>query len=153
MSEEKSKERPKIEIGNLVTGDVIGGVVGGEGKVRIDRLEVVKGNKVKIVYGDGTAAEINVEDPFYEIYRRIASKPKGRRELAREVEQIRQEIQKGDDVRPDFLQKRLRNLAKMADDIFEVTVATLANPALGFAVVAQKIAVKARRDYTSGQGS
>ena len=153
MSERESKNQPKVEIGHLVEGDVIGGIVGDEGKVRIDHLEVVKGDKVKVIYGDSTVTEIDVEDPFYEIYRQIAAKPKGRIKLTREVEQIRQEVQKGDDARPDFLQERLRNLAKMAPDIFEVTVATLANPALGFAVIAKKIATKAREDYTNSRRS
>lgn len=151
MSERESEKYPKTEIENLVLGDVIG-IVGDGGKVQIDHLEVVKGDRIKITYGDSTVTEIDVEDPFYEIYRQVASRTKDREKLARKVDQIRQEVQEGDGIRPDFLRGRLRSLAKMAPDIFEVTAATLANPVLGFAVIAQKIAVKARQDYAGGQG-
>jgi hypothetical protein len=147
MSGEKAKKPQEGKVANQVIGDVIGGVVGKKGKVQIDKLEVVKGDKAKIIYGDETITAIDVKDPFYEIYRQIDSKPKGKKKLVREVEQIRQEVQKDEDIRQGFLQERLRNLAKIAPDIFEVTVATLANPKLGFALVVQKIAKKAREEY------
>jgi hypothetical protein len=147
MSGKKGEMHERVKIENLVVGDVIGGVVGKKGRVRIDRLEVVKGDKVRLFWGDNTVTEIDADDPFCEIYHRIDSKPKDKKKLAREVEQIRQEVQKGEDAHQGSLQERLKNLAKMAPDIFEVTIATLANPALGFALVVQKIAKKAREEY------
>jgi len=40
--------------------------------------------------------------------------------------------------------RRFRNLARMAPDILEVTLATITNPILGYGVIAKKIAAKAK---------
>jgi len=148
MSEPEGVKRKRREAKNVVEGDAIGAVVGDKGKVKVNKIEVVKGNKIRIVYGDNSETEIDADDPFFAIYRQIEAKPKDRKKLVAEVDQIRREAKKDEqDIRQNFLQERLGNLAKMAPDIFEVTVATLANPALGFAVIAQKIAKKAREEY------
>ena len=41
-----------------------------------------------------------------------------------------------------FLSRRLRNIARMAPDVLDVVVATLANPLAGLGVAAKKLAEK-----------
>ncbi len=66
-----------------------------------------------------------------------------------DVQDVVEELQ-AEAVKPDAeadenrLKKLFTKLGKMAPDIFEVTVATLANPIAGIALVAQKIAQKAK---------
>ena len=151
MSDEKSEDTRRIK--NYAGGDVIVGIVGDKGKVRIDKVEVVHGDKIKLIDGNEVVAEIDADDPFFDIYRQVEIQGKERPAVLKEVEQIRQEVQKWAALDESFLQIRLRNLAKMAPDIFEVTVATLANPALGFALIAQKVAKKARAEYNAQTGA
>ncbi len=64
-------------------------------------------------------------------------------------------IQKGDDS-PDkqsFLEKRLKALYGMSNEIGEVIITTLASPAAGIALTLQKIAQKAQSEINIGQKS
>jgi hypothetical protein len=59
-----------------------------------------------------------------------------------EVDELRQELAKGEKANETFIQRRLRNIGRVAPDILEVTLATIANPVAGFGVIAKKIAGK-----------
>ena len=67
-------------------------------------------------------------------------------ELKNVVEQIEQEVIKGDSAHPAKVERWLRYLGAMADDIFDVTVATLANPVLGVGKAVKLIAEKVREE-------
>ncbi|HBY08693.1 MAG TPA: hypothetical protein DEH22_13260 [Chloroflexi bacterium] len=58
------------------------------------------------------------------------------------VAEIKAEDEKGDQAEESFIARRLRNIQRMAPDILEVMLATIANPAAGFGMVAKKVAEK-----------
>ena len=58
------------------------------------------------------------------------------------VEEIAAEDQKGEDADESFIARRLRNIQRIAPDILDVVMATIANPAAGFGMVAKKVAEK-----------
>ena len=67
------------------------------------------------------------------------------------VEQAAQataELQQGDvsEEKQSFLEKRLKTIYNMSQDIGEVIITTLANPAAGVALTIQKISQKAKAD-------
>lgn len=66
--------------------------------------------------------------------------------------QVTAEIQQGDDSpeKQSFLEKRLKSIYSMREDIGEVIITTLANPVAGIALTIQKIAQKAKADLNLG---
>jgi hypothetical protein len=69
-------------------------------------------------------------------------------ELRALIESIEQEVKKGEAANPSKVERWLRFLAEMADDIFQVTVATLTHPLVGVAKVIQLVAQKAKEKAT-----
>lgn len=65
-----------------------------------------------------------------------------------EIKEIRQELTKKNKADEDFIMRRLRNIRRMAPDILEVIIATIANPVAGFGMVASKIAQKIKAEAT-----
>jgi hypothetical protein len=53
-------------------------------------------------------------------------------------------VAKGDQAEPSRLEKLINTLSVMAPDIFEVAVATLANPLAGIGLAVKKIGDKAK---------
>lgn len=76
--------------------------------------------------------------------------PTQKEDLKAEVEEIQATVteaaQKNEKVDEGFLSRRFRNIARMAPDVLDVIVATLANPLAGLGVAVKKIAEKARED-------
>jgi hypothetical protein len=66
--------------------------------------------------------------------------------LRTEIEELRQELGKKGKANEGSLMRRLRNIGRMAPDILEVTLATIANPIAGFGVIAKKVAEKAKAE-------
>jgi hypothetical protein len=66
--------------------------------------------------------------------------------LKADAEDVKSEAEKGDQVDERFLTRHLRNIQRMAPDILEVVLATLTNPAAGFALTVQKIARKVQAE-------
>jgi len=121
-SETKRKENP-----GSVTNIYVGGNVGGN-----------------IVVGDENIVE-NMKTFFKSIYEAIEKSSRNeteKQDITTAVNDIQNEINNGDRVDESFLSNRLRNLKKMAPDIAEVALTTLANPAAGVAMIVQKIAKK-----------
>jgi len=85
---------------------------------------------------------------FAQILKQIESRPADpdvdQDELKSTVQRIEQEVKKGQRANPNKVERWLKFLAAMADDIFQVTAATLANPAAGVAKAVQLIAKKAQ---------
>src|SRR5687768_9545908 len=54
--------------------------------------------------------------------------------------------QKNEKVNESFLSPRFRNIARMAPDVLDVIVASLANPLAGLGVAVKKIAEKAKEE-------
>lgn len=126
--------------GGTVTigGDVVGG-----DKVGGDKIVTT----TNITTGISGAELIELLKQFAEINRRIDARsadPKiDRDELKDTVRRIEEEVKKGERADPGKVERWLTFLASIADDIFQVTAATLVNPAAGVARAIQLIAQKA----------
>ena len=87
---------------------------------------------------------------FAQIRQKIDARPEDpnvdKSELADTVNKIQEEVKKGPEANSTKVERWLRFLAGMSDDIFEVTVATLANPVVGAAKAIQLIAKKAQAE-------
>ncbi len=109
--------------------------------------DVVAGNKIVTTSGISGAELIELFKQFQSIYRQIDARPEDpkvdREALKAAVRGIQQEVAQGERADPDKVEKWLTFLAEMADDVFQVTVATLANPAVGVATAVQLITQKA----------
>ena len=94
-----------------------------------------------------------LSEEFVQIKRKIDKRRKDQNveksELRNLVEQIEQEVKKGESANANKVDRWLRFLAEMADDIFDVTVSTLTNPLAGVAKTIQLIAKKAREEKAS----
>lgn len=111
--------------GNITTHQPITGLSASEIKGLFDRLY--------------TAIEVNTKTP-----------PDDKEDLKAEVEEIQSKVteavQKNEKVEESFLTRRFRNIARVAPDVLDVVVATLANPLAGLGVAVKKIAEKAKEE-------
>ncbi len=84
---------------------------------------------------------------FESIYRQIEQRPdtpsEDKADLKAEVEEVEAEVTKGEEANVSFVERRLRNLKRMAPDILEVVVNSLGNPTLGIATAIRKVLAKA----------
>jgi len=102
-----------------------------------------------------SAAEI--AQLFNQLYSAIEANaktsPADKEDLKAEVKEIQstvsQAAQKNEKIDEGFLARHFRNIARMAPDILEVVVATLANPLAGFGVAVKKIAEKAKEETSN----
>lgn len=103
--------------------------------------DVVGGNKVVTQYGV-------LADEFAKIRALIEKRPEDaavdKDELKSTLEHIEAEVKKGDEANATKLERWLKFLAAMSDDIFQVTAAALTNPVAGVAKTIQLIAKKAK---------
>ncbi|RPH60747.1 MAG: hypothetical protein EHM81_05650 [Chloroflexi bacterium] len=103
--------------------------------------DVVGGNKVVTQYG-------MLEDEFKKIKALIEKRPDeaavDKDELKSTLERIEAEVKKGEDANATKIERWLKFLAGMSDDIFQVTAAALTNPVAGVAKTIQLIAKKAK---------
>ncbi len=127
--------------GDKVTGDVNVSGVSGSG--------ISIGHKGQAQSQQGGDAEAFAR-AFTQIYATINARPPdpdvGKDELSETVKDIQEEAQKGDQANEKKLARWLNNLAGMAEDIFDVTVAALTGPQAAFATVARKVAERARQE-------
>jgi hypothetical protein len=76
--------------------------------------------------------------------------PADKEDLKAEVEEIQstvtEAVQKNEKVEESFLSRRFRNIARVAPDVLDVVVATLANPLAGLGVAIKKIAEKVKEE-------
>lgn len=124
-----------------------GGVSISGGSVTVGGDVVGRDKVTATTYGIGAEGLAELSRQFAQIKKQIDERPadptvdKG--ELKGTVEQIEQEVQKGEAANPGKVERWLRFLAEMADDIFQVTVATLSHPVAGVAKAVQLIARRA----------
>ena len=112
----------------------------------------IKGTKVNIggdiVGHDKITAHYGFSDEFKKIRELIDKRPEDssvdKDELKDTVDKIENEIKKGEEANPAKVERWLKFLASMADDIFQVTVAALASPTLGVAKAIQLIIKKGK---------
>lgn len=105
------------------------------------------GRGAKATVSQGLGAD-DISHLFATIYREIQARPLdpdvGRAEITEVVQKIENESTKGSDSNPKKIERWLRNLANMAPDIADVTIATLTSPAAGIAATVRKIAQKVK---------
>lgn len=123
---------------------------------RIQSLENQPAKSGDITVGDisnattaiGHGASINqISNSFNQIYTHLASRPEDKNVDKREISEIVQNIEavvEKNDRENVKIEHWLSKLEKMAPDIFEVTVNTLANPLTGLGTVIRKVAEKAK---------
>lgn len=110
--------------------------------------DIAGGNisKRDVIQSHGLQAS-EVRDLFSPIYQQIDAKEtlpvEEREDLKAMVEEIEAEAVKGPEADETLVGRYLRNIARMAPDILDVTLKTIANPVLGLAAVAQKISARA----------
>jgi len=75
-----------------------------------------------------------------------------KKDLKEQVTKIQEEAAKGTQTDSNRLEKLINTLGVMAPDIFEVAVATLANPLAGVGLVLKKIGDRARLESESQAG-
>ena len=92
----------------------------------------------------------DIKEMFAPIYPLIDQKealpPEDREDLKAMVGEIEAEAAKGEAANETLIGRHLRTIARMAPDILDITLKTIANPVLGLAAIAQKIASKANTE-------
>lgn len=125
-------------------------ITGGQGNISIGG-DVVGRDKITTTTtttGVDAAALVELIKAFKDIERQIDARPENpdvdKDELKETVSKIQEEAKKGEQANPTKVERWLKFLAGMADDIFQVTAATLTNPALGIGTAVKLIAEKAK---------
>lgn len=145
MAKKPTTRRDTTTTGPVVHGDVGGDLVGGNKTVtQTAGGDIVGGDKI---VNSGPQAQ-QLADAFRAIHQKIEARPPDpmvdKDEIEDTVKRIETETRKGDQANTDRLERWLLTLGGMADDIFQVVVATLSSPALGVAKTIQLIAQKAK---------
>ncbi|MGC9400721.1 MAG: hypothetical protein ACP5HM_16545 [Anaerolineae bacterium] len=87
---------------------------------------------------------------FADVYTAVQQQPdlppQDKADVQAELEEVETELQKGEAANEGFIRRRLRNVQHMAPDIYDVVLATFANPVAGLGLVAKKIAEKMKAD-------
>lgn len=131
-----------------------------ETNIKVGNISSISGN-VNIAGGNvithqtttGLSAT-EIKQLFSQLYTVIEANkkvsPTKKEDLKVEMQEIQSIVtlaaQKNERVDESFLSRRFRNIARMAPDVLDVIVATLANPLAGLGVAVKKIAEKARED-------
>ena len=134
----RTSSRTGISVGNIsdVGGDVN-----------------IAGRDINTQHSTGLSVQ-EVGPLFEQIYSAIQSRPETSAADTKDLEAAVQEIQstvsaaaqKNEKVDEGFLAGRFRNIARIAPDVLDVVVTTLANPLAGLGVAAKKIAEKAKEE-------
>jgi uncharacterized caspase-like protein len=145
--------RDKVVHGDEVRGDkVLGDKVGGD-KISVGDISgstgVAIGRGAQATVTQGLGGE-DIATLFAEVYQQIKTRSEDpdvdKEELTETVQKIQGEVARGEEANPHKVERWLKTLAAMADDIFEVTVAGLTSPAAGVATVIRKVAQKAKEE-------
>ena len=149
-----SMTRKKNRVDGLQIGGNVhitrGDFVGGDKNVTVDKGAVFVGGDVQgshIVTGNHNQIgnqELMHDDLFAEILEKIEQRSdtpaEDKEDLKANVAEIKAETEKEEQADPSFLARRLRNIQRIAPDIAEVVLATLANPIAGFAAIVKQVA-------------
>lgn len=128
-----------------------------QGSVGRDRI-VSAGDGSVVIGGDanqsviitGDHNRINVNSKFSTIYKQVDERTDlpaaDKTDLKSELQTFEDEDKKGPESNEGFLAQRLRNVKRIAPDILDVALATIANPAAGFGMIAKKVAEKMKAE-------
>lgn len=153
---------PTFSVGTVIhTGG--GPYIGGNVNVGGDWIE---GDKIEIHTGGGSAVSLGDHSPatviqqtvdleavaraFRQLYEAVDARPAmalaDKADLRAELEELEREVARGGEADEGFLACRLRNIRRMAPDIFEVALTTLLNPISGLGKVAERVAARMRQE-------
>ena len=138
-----SNNRTNVKVGNFSNF---------RGKLSIAGRDIVT-HKTRTTFN---AAEVRqlFEQLQKDIEANVETSPANRKDLKAELKEIQATVteaaKKNEKVDESFLSRRFRNIVRMAPDVLDVVVATLANPALGLGEVAKKLAAKAKEEAKAG---
>ncbi len=125
--------------GDKVSGDITATDISGTG------VSIGHKGQVNVQQGGDQAAFAQAFARIYETINTRSPDPDvGKDKITETVKDIEQEAQKGEQANENKLAGWLNNLAGMAEDVFEVTVAALTGPQAAFATVARKVAERAK---------
>jgi hypothetical protein len=135
-----SNKQTSVKVGNIF--DISG------------NLNVAGGNITTTHQTNTGFSAADIKQLFDQLYTVIESNKKvsstKKEDLKAEVQEIQDTVteaaQKNEKVEESFLSRRFRNIARMAPDVLDVVVATLANPLAGLGVAVKKIAEKAKEE-------
>ncbi len=147
----EGRESLPVQVGNRIIDLIVKEVLGQiekEGKSSPSQFVVnVQGNVYGSIGNDNTVNFIQQKfEPIYEAIKSSSRDATEKQDLVGEIDDIKAEVAKGDEVNESFLSRRLRNLKKMAPDIADVALSTLANPVAGVAKIVQNIAKKIKEE-------
>ncbi|MEA3351523.1 MAG: hypothetical protein U9Q82_12935 [Chloroflexota bacterium] len=151
MSEKKTNTEGGAYIGGGVnTGG--GDFVGRDKNITAGERGIAIGGNVSgsnIVTGDHNVvgSTVNMQEQYIQqVFEAINTHPDSehveKEDLKAAVQEIQQEDGKGETADETFISRRLRNIKRIAPDIHDVVLTTIANPAAGFGMVAKKVAEK-----------
>ena len=129
--------------GNQVGGDKIsvGNISGSQG------VAIGRGARATVQSGVGSK---ELSEVFSAIYQKIDTRSPDpeveKEEIKDQVKRIESEVARGEDAKPGKVERWLRNLAAMAPDIVEVTLATLTGPIAGISLAVRKIAQRVKEE-------
>ncbi len=138
-------------------GAYVGGSVSVEGGDFVGRDKTTITGDSNVV-GDHSRATVvkQAADPeaiaraFRRFYDAVDEKPDlsgpERADLKAELEEVEEEIAKGEGADEGFIARRLRSVKRMAPDIWDVVITTFGNPVAGLGMVGRKIAARMKAE-------
>ena len=131
-----------------IHSDQVGGDIISVGKIS-DSQGVAIGRGAQVNIQSGTNAK-ELSEIFSVIYQKIESRPPDslveKEEIVDQVKRIENEVAAGEKAEPAKVERWLRNLAAMAPDILDVTVAAITDPAAGIYMAIRKIAQRVKEE-------
>lgn len=131
-----------VNHGDFVAGDK--NAVSGQGNVI-----ATGGQQDADITTGGRQDGVEAEKLFAQLLERIDGRPntsvEDKADLKASVAEIRAEAGKDAEADEGFVARRIRNIQRIAPDIADVVLSTIANPAAGLAMVAKKIAERAQK--------
>ncbi len=115
-----------------------------------DRSVVVGGDVKQSAIVTGDYNRLDAAYKFASIFPQIEELPNlstaDKSDLKSELKTFEDEDKKGPESNEGFLAQKLRNVRRIAPDILDVAIATIANPAAGFGMIAKKVAEKMKNE-------
>lgn len=144
----RQAQRAKRVVPEEAQGDKVGGDKISVGNIsRSQGVAIGRGARAAVQSGMG-AKELH--ELFSAIYQKIEARPPDplveKEEITEQVKRIEDEVATAEKAEPAKIERWLRNLAAMAPDILEVTVAALTSPLAGISTAVRKIAQKAKEE-------
>jgi hypothetical protein len=132
-----------VQHGDFVGRDKRTTTITGDGNVVGDHSS---SHVVKQQGADAAALARAFADFYTAVQQQPDLPPQDKADVQAELEEVEAELQKGEEANEGFIRRRLRHVQRMAPDIYDVVIATFANPIAGLGLVAKKIAEKMKTD-------